>query len=254
MALIGKIRKNSWLLIAMIGLGLAAFIMMDMFGGERSFMGAGRNSMGKIAGETVDMKEWNSLMNTRNRFLPNPDANGQRASLWNYVMERSIVRNVSETLGLGVSTDELMDLQFGNNLSPLMAQRFPAGGGNNQFQFNQQPDMARIQQFKTAIENDEMNEEFKNYWKMQEGEIRKMRLQDKLNSLVSKAMTTPDWMAAIANNDQNQRASFNYVKIPFDEVENTEVEVTDADLQSYLSANAAKYSTTEETRKVAHLT
>ena len=142
MALIGKIRKNSWLLIAMIGLGLAAFIMMDMFGGERSFMGANRSSLGKIAGETVDQKEWNDLMNIRNRFLPNPDANGQRASLWNYIMERSIIRKTSEKLGLGVSTDELMELQFGQNISPLMAQRFPAPGGN-QF-FNQQPDRERI--------------------------------------------------------------------------------------------------------------
>ena len=252
MALIGKIRKNSWLLIAMIGLGLAAFIMMDMFGGEKSFMGAGRSSLGKIAGETVDQKEWNSLMNTRNRFLPNPDANGQRASLWNYIMERSIIKKTADKLGLGVSTDELMELQFGQNMSPLMAQRFPANSQGG-FQFNQQPDMARINQFKTAIENDEMNEEFKGYWKMQEGEIRKQRLQDKLNSLVSKAMYTPNWMVELANNDQNQRATFNYVKIPFDEIDNTELEVTDADLSAYLAANSAKYATREEVRKVSYV-
>ena len=225
--------------------------MMDMFGGERSFMGANRSSLGKIAGETVDQKEWNDLMNIRNRFLPNPDANGQRASLWNYIMERSIIRKTSEKLGLGVSTDELMELQFGQNISPLMAQRFPAPGGN-QF-FNQQPDRERINQFKTALESGEMNEEFKNYWLMQEGEIRKQRLQDKLNSLVSKAMITPNWMVEQANSDQNQRASFNYVKIPFDEIDNTEVEVTDADLQNYLSANSAKYATTEEARKVSYV-
>ena len=252
MALIGKIRKNSWLLIGMIGLGLAAFIMMDMFGGEKSFMGAGRSSLGKIAGETVDQKEWNNLMNVRNRFLPNPDANGQRASLWNYMMERAIIKKTSDKLGLGVSTDELMELQFGQNMSPIMAQRFPANSQGG-FQFNQQPDRARIEQFKTAIANDEMNEEFKGYWKMQEGEIRKQRLQDKLNSLVSKAIYTPDWMVALSNNDQNQRASFNYVKIPFDEIDNTEVEVTDADMKTYLAANAAKYATTEEVRKVSYV-
>ena len=254
MALIGKIRKNSWLLIALIGLGLAAFILMDMFGGEKSPFGASRNSMGKIAGETVDMNEWNKLMNIRNRFLPNPDANGQRASLWNYMVERSIIQKTSEKLGLGVSTEELNELQFGQNMSPLMAQRFPSNSAPGGFQFNQMPDMERINQFKTAIENDEMNEEFKAYWKMQEGEIRKQRLQDKLNSLVSKAMYTPDWMVAQANNDQNQRASFAYVKIPFDEVDNMDVgEISDADMQAYLSANAAKYATDEEVRKVSYV-
>ena len=40
MALISKIRKNSWILIVLIGLGLGGFIIMDMTSGQQSIFGS----------------------------------------------------------------------------------------------------------------------------------------------------------------------------------------------------------------------
>jgi len=39
MALIGKIRKNSWLLILMLALGLGGFVAMDMINNASSQVG-----------------------------------------------------------------------------------------------------------------------------------------------------------------------------------------------------------------------
>ena len=49
MALIGTIRKNSWLLILVIGLALAAFILMDMTSSSRLGGGSGNSfPVGKL--------------------------------------------------------------------------------------------------------------------------------------------------------------------------------------------------------------
>ena len=53
MALIGKIRKNSWILIVMIGLGLGGFIIMDMTSGQQSVFGSGQFTMGEVEGEKL---------------------------------------------------------------------------------------------------------------------------------------------------------------------------------------------------------
>ncbi len=257
MAVIGKIRRNNWLLIALIGLGLLAFILMDSMSGDRSIGATSGNTIGNIAGNKISYSEFNRMYEVRSKNFESNDSYGQRSSLWEYLVEKSIIQNEADALGLGVSTQELKDLQFGSpaNLSPLMASRFPAGGGANQFNPNPQPDMERIMQFKTAIdEGTNLTPDFIDFWRMHEGEVRKDRIQRKLNNLVSKSMFTPSWMVEKAYSEQNQRITFNYVKIPFDNVADSEVTLTDADLTSYLTTNAAKYSQDEETRKIGYVT
>ncbi len=261
MALIGKIRKNNWLLIFAIGLGLAAFIMMDSMSGDRSIGATSGTTIGNIAGNKISYPDFDRQYQIRSKNFQSNDSYGQRASLWNYLVEKSIIQNEAEALGLGVSTKELRDLQFGPvaDLSPLMASRFPAGGAQTQFNPNPQPDMERIRQFQQMIEDDGVNGEplskdFVDFWKMHEGEVRKERIQSKLNTLVTKSMYNPSWMVEKAYADQNQRITFEYVKIPFDEVQDSEVTLTDEDLSSYLKANAAKYMQDEETRKAGFVT
>ena len=186
MALIGKIRKNNWLLILLIGLGLAAFIMMDSMSGDRSIGATSGTTIGNIAGTKISYPDFDRQYQVRSKSFQSNDSYAQRASLWNYLVEKSIIQNESEALGLGVSTQELKDLQFGSpaNLSPLMASRFPAGGPQAQFNPNPQPDMERIRQFQKMIEDDEINGEplskdFVDFWSMHEGEVRKERIQSK---------------------------------------------------------------------------
>jgi len=249
MAIIGKIRRNNWLLIALIGLGLLAFILMDSMSGDRSIGATSGTTIGNIAGTKISYPEFNRLYEVRSKNFDSNDSYGQRNYIWDFLVEKSILTNEAEDLGLGVSTQELRDLQFGapNALSPLMAQRFPAAGSQP---FAPQADMQKIQQFKATIDGGEYPAEFKDFWKMHESEVRNDRIKTKLNTLVSKSLYTPNWMVEKAYTDQNQRITFEYVKIPFDEVGDGEVTVEDADLSSYLSSNNAKYAQDEETRKL----
>ena len=57
MALIGTIRKNSWLLVVLIGLALAAFIIMDMTS-NRTGMGSNEFTIGEVNGEKISWPEF----------------------------------------------------------------------------------------------------------------------------------------------------------------------------------------------------
>ena len=251
MALIGKIRKNSWLLIVLIGLGLASFIIMDMFSGNQGAIGGGNiNTVGKVNGQEIGMREFTNAEKIQ-QFLYGSNANdggfGRRNAIWNYFVEDAIVREMADDLGLNVSKEELIDLQFGPNPSPVIRARFidPNTG---------QYDPTRVASFKTALDDGTLSQDpnWGPVWAYQEKEIIKDRLQSKINAMITKGLYTPTWMVEKVGEDQNKRVDFEYVQIPFDELD-TDVELTDSDYQAYLENNKAQYMQEEETRKVDYV-
>ena len=244
MALIGTIRKNSWILIVMIALGLGGFIVMDMTSAG-NMGGGGQFAMGKVNGQEIDYREF---QNTQNVLYSGGGASvfEQREYLWNYFVEKAIVDKEAEDLGLSIGLNELNELQFGSKISPVIQQRF-MNPNTGQIDFNQ------LNSFRTAIQNNTLAPEFRQMWHYQEKEIIKAQLQNKLSNLVSKGIYTPSWMAEMVHHDRNDKISFEYVNIPFDEVETSEVEVSDADLNKYIKENSAKYERLEEVRKVDYV-
>ncbi|MFK7934239.1 MAG: peptidylprolyl isomerase [Saprospiraceae bacterium] len=249
MALIGKIRNNSWLLIVLIGLGLGGFIFMDMFSGNKSVFGSQQFEVGNINGEKLD---WNQFNRTEQILYGSSagDVYNRRDVLWNYFVEQALVEDEAEAVGLGVSRDELLDLQFGDNskLSPIMVSRFQ---DPNTRQVNRQ----QLNQFKTSIETGTGQVEdpqFRQFWAHQEKEIINERLKSKINGMVGKALYTPTFMVEMVHSDQNAQLDMAYVRIPFDEIDNGDVALTDADYTNYINENSALYETTEPTRQIEY--
>jgi peptidyl-prolyl cis-trans isomerase D len=255
MALIGQIRNNSWILIVMIALGLGGFIIMDMTSGQQSIFGSGQTIMGSIDGEKVD---WNNFYRMEQVLYGSSpgDVYSRRNSLWNYFVEEKLVQQEAEEIGLGVSKTELLDLQFGQNPSPLIRQRFTdpnAPGQVNREQLNYIKNLIETGGIQDAINNGQLNPTFVPYWAHQEKEIIKERLQGKLTNLVTKAMYTPTWMAEMGHADQNLRVDFAYVKVPFDELDNSEVTLEDSDYSAFIKENKNQYEQDEETRQIEYI-
>lgn len=245
MALIGKIRQNFWLVLIVLGLALASFILMDIMGSRNSGGMFNQTTVGEVGSEKIDYTEFSKVENAL--FSGNPDVYARRNSVWNYLVEKSLVNKNAESLGLGVSQEELMDLQFGTNLSPVIQNNFR----------NQQTgavDRQQLLQIKQAIENNqELNQQFRDYWANQEIQVIKTANQEKITYLVSKAVYTPSWMAELTNGFNTENATFEYVKVPFDKISDSEVNLTDSDYQSYLDMNSSKYMNEEETRLVDYV-
>ena len=260
MALIGKIRKNSWLLIVLIGLGLGGFVIMDMFSGQQSVLGSQQSVMGEIDGTQVDINEFNRAEGILYSGGGGNNVYGNKTALWNFFVEKAIVDKEAEALGLGVSDKELLDLEFGSNdrLSPIVVQRY-ANPVNPRVVDREQLNQIKgiidggKAQMQEMIENRQLRETFPHYWKYQEGEIRKDRIETKLVKMVEKGMYTPSWMAEMIGNDQNAKVDFQYVQIPFDKIADGEVTLSDEDYQNFINKNQATYERDEETRKIEYV-
>lgn len=247
MALIGKIRNNMWLVFIIIALATASFILMDAMGpGGGSMGGANAGTpIGTIAGQKVSQNDFNRS----NEFLFGnvQDPNAKREVIWNYYIENGIIKNEAEALGMSVGRDELMDLQFGANISPVIRNNFtnPNTG---------QLDVTRLQQFKNQFETGgSIEPQLAMFWSEQEKQIKKEALQSKINSLVQKAIYTPNWMAESGYKEENGSADIAVVKIPFDNIPAGDVSVSDADISSYIAKNKDTYELKEEMRQATYL-
>lgn len=254
--MITKIRKYIWIVVVLMALALAGIVIQDMVSGKGALFGGAPTTLGKVEGEKID---WNDFARTEDLLYRNAaaDVYARRNQLWNYYVSDIIIRNEAEALGLGVSKTELLDLEFGTNPSPIIRQRFsdPNNPGVLDVQqlnfFKQIIEGNRIQE---AIQQGQIAPTFTAFWAHQEKEIISDRLATKLATMVSKAIYTPNWMADMGFKEQNDRADLAYVRASFDEIDNSDVSLSDADYEAYLKENKARYEQKEPTRRIEYVT
>jgi len=218
---------------------------MDMTSGQQSIFGSQTTSLGKVAGKNID---YNDFSRTENALYggSSGDVFVRRNSLWDFFVEDALIKEEADYLGLDMTMQEFQELQFGANPSPIVAGAFrdPATG-----QLNRQ----QLQQIQQGVESNTLNPQYHNYWSAMQKQIEKTCLQDKLNTLVSKSLYVPTWMVEGFHKENNDKVDFNYVRIPFDNINDADVSLTDADYSSYLTENTGQYYQDEETRKASYV-
>ena len=238
MALISKIRKHSWIIVASLALALLSFLIMDVvsnnaFGGQTQF------TVGKVNGVAID---YNDFSRTEQILYNNSavDPYTRRTYLWNYFVEKILMEKTAAKLGIGISPTELEELQFGNNLSPVIQQRFLDPNTNT-------VDRDQLNQIKQGLENNTMRADLVTFWNEQKTEIIKERIQAKYSGLVSKAIYSPTWMAEQRHIDATELVDFQYVKLPFDLITDS-ISVTDKEIEKYIDDHKVGYTYPEEAR------
>jgi peptidyl-prolyl cis-trans isomerase D len=250
MALIGKIRERSGLVLLLVALAVAGFVIMDMTSagpGNQGNIFKNPNQLGKVNGTTINRTD---AERARSILYDNGEYASSSNTVWNFFVEKILIDAESKNLGMGVSKDELLDAQFSldpANISPVVQSRFMD-------QTTGQINIQLLQQYKEAIANKDIqkNPEIAAYWAEQEKEIIKERLQTKVTNFVSKGCYTPKWLAEMTYNDQNTRLDATYVRLPLTSVQDAEAQVTDADFDNYIKENAAQYLRDREGRKMSY--
>ena len=240
MALISKIRKNFWLLLLVIGFALASFILMDA-SGPGGGGSQGDTTMGMINGKKIDYMDYQLAESTYYQGGQG-ETFSKRQSIWNYFVEKTLLSDFSNKLGLAVGAEEMENLQFGAAPSPIIQQNW---GQNPQ----------ALSQYKAMLDDGTIgnpeNKGIADFWKQQSQQIGKAKIQEKISNLVSKAIYTPSWMATSSYKDDNTKVDFQYVKIPFDAI-TTAVALTDADFQSFIDENPSRFNEKVETRNIEY--
>ena len=243
MALIQKIREKSALVMTLMVLAIVAFIgMLITQDSNRSWGDVSNTStVASVAGKDMDIRD---LDRTSEALYGNRGSDlNVRNSIFNAFVEDVIVSKEAKAAGLGVCKDELLDLEFGQNLSQVIAQYVgdPQTG---------QIDGQQLMQIKQAIQQNTMPAQGKASWAEIEKQVIKERLQGKLTNLMAKGIYTPTWVVEEGYKDLTEPVDFEYVKIPFDRVDEKEVTVADSDIQSYIDENRGRFTSDEETRNI----
>jgi len=241
MGIITSIRKRGGILITLIALAVLGFIVMDVV--QNRNMSGSANNVGKVGSHTLD---FNEMRNMEEILYQGSDADeySKREYIWNYFVENSILSKAAEETGIMVGKQELLDMEFGTHISPLISQRF----GNPQ---TGQVDMQQLQNIKEQIQKGQLAPNMASFWAIQEKEIIKDRLKEKLTSLVTKAVYTPTWQAEQVITDQTNPVNVLYVRVPASYIGDTEVKLTDSDFQKYIDEHKSVYTNQNESRIIS---
>ncbi len=243
MGVISRIRNNTGLLIGAIGIGVAGFVIMDMTNNQG--ISGGEFNVAEVNGKKISLQEFRNAEQTLYAGSGG-DTYAQKDYLYEFFVEKVIVEQEANTLGLGVSKEELIDLQFGTRLSPIIQQRFtdPQTG---------QVSREQLASFQQQIMNNTMDPNLKAFWAIQEGEIVKNRLEAKMSALVAKSLYTPTFIAERISDEQTINASVLVATVPYFEISDDLAKVTDEDIKEYMKNNKALYAQKEETRSLSYV-
>ncbi len=234
-----------WLVIVLLAVALSGFIIMDMTNANNMGSFGSRTTIAEVAGQKIDYLDFQRMESAL--YSGSGDVYGSRNSLWNYVIENAILEEIAEDAGIGVGGDELTELEFGTNLSPIVQSyyRNPQTGVVDREQLNQ---------IKKAIDEGTVsNPEFATRFNELRKQVIKSQKQTKLNALVAKALYAPTWFAETMDKLNNESATFEYVRIAYDSIPDTEIKLTDADFEAYIKENAKKFTNKEEVRNLEYI-
>ncbi len=243
MALLGEIRKRSWLLIVGITVPMLGFLLMDMSGPQGSSLFGGGTNVGKINGKSISIQDFQNRLSARNNS--GVDGNENNENVWNDLVNEHIINSEANAMGFDVKGEEIVELMSGTNMSPVIQQAF----------FNpqtRQVDVQQAKQFYDDFRNGNADPNIARQMALMEDQVIYTQKATKFSSLVGQSLYTPKWLAEAEQTNQTQTANVSYVQVPFNEITGAAAP-TDAELDAYLKDNAWKYENKEETRTVKYV-
>lgn len=246
MSVIQRIRdKGAWIVFAIIALALIAFILQDGVGrGGSAFSNS--STIGKVNGQKIERLDFEEKLAMQERMYGAQGAQRDQliGSLWTQEVERLVLNQEYEKLGLQVSPKELSDILFGMN-SPLR-QEFtdPATG---EFKVNEA--RQAFNQLKKSTNKEQVDMINKAYI---EPTI-EQTLRTKYLALLQQASYVPKWLVEKQQADNNAISSISYVYMPYAAVSDSSVKVTDADIAAYVKKHSKEYQKDEESRAINYV-
>jgi peptidyl-prolyl cis-trans isomerase D len=242
MAVIGTIRKQSGLLVIIIGVALAAFILGDFL--KRRPQGRDMN-IAVIDGEEIPYTYFNqkvekNIENTKTQQkkqnLTPDEVFRIRQQTYDQIVDEIILKKEYDELGLVVSPEELFDQLQGDNPHKYILQYFK-DPKTNQYD----PELVRnyIKQL------DKMDATNRARWEEFVKAIKEDRLQTKYKDLISKAYFMPDTFLVKDYIDRKTTAKVRLVGARYSTIADSTVTVADADMEKYYEEYKQNYEQPE---------
>jgi len=238
MAVIGKIRERSGLLVAIVGGALVLFVLGELFSNRGSgpngeVLGmVGDEEIGVVAFENRVSDEVESYRNEFNQQVTAQMTERVRGTVWNEMVKERVMLGQVQQAGFTLTKAEYDDVRFGNNILPDFR-------GQQQFQGpDGKPDPQALQQYFTNVQT---NAPF--YHEIQKRRVTQNRLYAKYSTLVKKSVFVNSAQAKDDYLGKNRRATFNFVAQRYDSEPDSLYAVSDKDLRRFYDQhkNEPKY-------------
>jgi peptidyl-prolyl cis-trans isomerase D len=238
MAVIGKIREKSALVMIVLGVGMLLFLLpLDQL---QSLFTGNNNNLGEIGGREITGQEFDQKLQNAVALWENQNQNAASAEVresikeqvWNEIVREVVLVSQFKELGLAVSPEELFDMVQGKNPHPQVQQAFkdPNTGAFNPTQ---------VLQFLKSLET--MPAPNRAQWLSFEDGIEKERVASKYNNLLTKGLYATSSMIKRAYTEQNEQRNIKFVAKRYNSVVDSTISVSDAELKAYYNEHKSEY-------------
>jgi peptidyl-prolyl cis-trans isomerase D len=235
MAVLGKIRQKSALLMLIIGLSLFAFIAQDFW--RKDLFSSNSKDVGAVNGEGIDFQKFNEKVNNlekSGRGISNMQAVNQ---VWDQEVNIALLTAEFKKLGIRAGKSHLIDaLKQNQNIGQEKMFQNEAGvfdvAKYNEY-FKTNPEQ---QQYKDATEADAiLNSKYQIY-----------------ASLIKSGFNTTKLEAKLKYEAEANKVSFDFVSVPYNTIKDTEVKITNEELTAYMETKKEKYKA-DESREIQYV-
>lgn len=240
-SVIQKIQSQTGCLLLVIGIAMLAFVLMDAGSSGFGAFSNNANSIGSINGEPVDVQEYNEIYDglVANLQAQNPGVTldekflaSYKQRAWNMLVQEKLVTLEYEKAGMDITGEEMEDLTIGDNTHPQLRNAF-----KNQ-QTNQFDKSQLVRYLTEVIENDP---EQKQQWITYESQLIKDLKGEKYRTLANKLFYGTELEATRAIKDEQQSVTASLVGVSYDNIPDSSITVSDADIRAYLKEHRAQY-------------
>lgn len=240
MGVMTKFRDNTgiilWILIGSFGL---LWVIMDVYDPNVATMGP--RDLGEVNGEPISLDEYNS----RVTYYTNAYSQQSGAAMtpeiraiyenqvWDELVSARLLEQKMDELGITVTDSELLGMAYGDNPDPLIMQYFSRPDGT-------------VDRF--AIQNVLTDPTYSQEALAIEIQLRQKRRQEKLSNFITAGLQVTDQQVVEEFKKRNSFASISYIRFPYSDVNDADIEVTDADLRTYYNENKELFKTEESYR------
>ena len=247
MAIIGKIREKSGLLVTMVGLGLFLFIIPvnDLL---QQFSGNGNSTLGLFDNSEIDANDWkyfnrenitrnnlriNNLNSGGNGSLTSDEEDQIKVNSWNQMISDTIYYFELNEVGINVSAEELnQGLLNGENPLPSSLQKmFVTNGLYNKDSFN----IWKTNRIINLPDNPESKRDLKNNI---EDPLKNERRISKYTSMIKSGVLGTIQEAKRLTNEEKITASIEYIFINYDELDDSLIDLNQEEKEKFYAEHS----------------
>ena len=244
MAVIGKIQKNSLLLLIVIGLAMLAFIFTDFLRGGSGDIEqtptATLNGEPINQGEYFDLKEaYVNQAENEARYQGNElgDIERRKAedNAFNEYVRKEVLDEEFEKLGIVCTSDELNDMIHGKHVHPWILQFSIFNGPNGFSKDSVKKFISMLETEPAGADNDARNNwiQQRESWSEREKQLKEARKADKYVTLINKGVFVNKLEAENQHHGLYDKKEVSFVLQRYKSIPVDEVAITDEDIKNF---------------------